>query len=121
MRAALALALVACAHRVGDDGALADDAVARVVRRQQGDIRACYDVGLSRTPGLAGELHLELAIEPSGATRDATIRASSLASADVERCLVDIASRWRFPSAPAGRRVSLPLVFAPEEDLEAPP
>lgn len=125
---ALVFVLVACAHAVGDDpqgahasGALTDDAVARVVRRQQDDIRACYDLGLSRVHGLAGNVHLDFAIEASGATSGATIRASTLESDEVERCLVDIASRWRFPSARVRRVVSLPLAFAPEEDLDAPP
>jgi TonB family protein len=117
----LPLVLVACAHSVGADGALTDDAVARVVRRQQDDIRACYDIGLSRIHGLSGTVRLDFAIEPSGATSGATIRESTLESDEVERCLVDIASRWRFPSATARRVVSYPLVFAPEEELDAPP
>ena len=117
----LVFALAACAHPVGTDGRLTDDAVTRVVRRQQDDIRACYDIGLSRIHGLAGTVRLEFAIEPSGATTGATIRESTLESEEVERCLVDIASRWRFPSAPQRRTVKLPLAFAPEEDLDAPP
>ena len=115
------LALAACAHTVGADGALTDDAVARVVRRHQDDIRACYDIGLARVHGLTGTVRLDFAIEASGATTGATIRDSTLANDDVERCLVDIASRWRFPSAQARRVVSYPLAFAPEEDLDAPP
>jgi TonB family protein len=124
----LVLVLVACAHAVGDDpqgahasGALTDDAVARVVRRRHDDIRACYDIGLARVHGLAGTVRLDFAIEASGATTGARIRESTLESDEVDRCLVDIASRWRFPSAQVRRTVSLPLEFAPEEDLDAPP
>jgi TonB family protein len=109
--------LFACAHHGPLDGRTID----RVVRRQEGDIRACYDIGLSRDAGLAGTMRLDFTIEPSGATTAATVSESTLEHPQVEQCIVDIVSRWRFPSSDVKTDVGYPLAFAPEEDLDAPP
>jgi TonB family protein len=109
--------LFGCAHT----GPLDERTIDRVVRRHEGDIRSCYDIGLSRIAGLSGTLRLEFTIEPSGATADARVRDSTLEHPEVERCLVAIVARWRFPASDAKTEVAYPLVFAPEEELDAPP
>jgi TonB family protein len=109
--------LLGCAHT----GPLDERAIDRVVRRHEGDIRSCYDIGLSRIAGLAGTLRLDFTITPSGATTGARISESTLEHPEVERCLVDIVSRWRFPASDTKTDVAYPLAFAPEEDLDAPP
>ena len=116
-RALVLAAVLACAHT----GPLDERAIDRVVRRHEGDIRACYDIGLARVAGLAGTLRLDFTIEPSGATTGARVSESTLEHPEVERCLVDIVGRWRFPESAASTPVAYPLAFAPEEDLDAPP
>jgi len=117
-----AILLVACGHTSAPvEGPLPQRAIDRVVRRHEDDVRACYDIGLSRDPGLRGTLRLVLTIDPSGAPKDVAVRDSTLAHAEVERCLVAVAGRWRFPSATASTPVELPLYFAAEEDFEDPP
>jgi TonB family protein len=110
-----ALALAACAHT----SPLSQAQIDRVVRRHERDIRACYDVGLSREPGLAGRLRVDFVVEPSGATTGARVSDSTLEHAEVERCIVVVVSRWRFPSSSARTDVGIPLAFAPEEEFEA--
>ncbi len=114
MLVVFALAL-ACTHT----GPLPTTTVDRVMRKHQGDIRACYDIGLSRNAGLAGTLVLEFTIEPDGTTTDPRVHDSSLEHPEVERCLVDVALRWRFPESTARTPVSAPLAFSPEESLDA--
>lgn len=112
----LALA-TACAHT----GPLPTATIDRVMRKHQRDIRACYDIGLSRNAGLAGTLVLEFTIEPNGTTTQPRVRDSSLEHPDVEACLVDVAARWRFPESTARTPVAAPLAFSPEETLDALP
>jgi outer membrane biosynthesis protein TonB len=107
--------LTGCAHT----GPLSTATIDRVMRKHQRDIRACYDIGLSRIADLSGTLVLEFTIEPSGTTTAPSVRDSTLEHPDVEACLVDVATRWRFPESTARTPVSAPLAFAPEESLDA--
>ena len=117
MRPALVVfALLGCAHT----GPLPRATIDRVVRRHEGDIRSCYDIGLSRIAGLAGTLRLHFIIAASGATTGASVTDSTLEVPEIDRCLVDIVGRWRFPASDTTTAVTYPLAFAPEEEFAAP-
>ena len=111
--------LAACSH-APVQGQLSQQAIDKVVRRHRGEVRSCYDIGLSRNAALAGRVDLLFTVAPSGVPQAVRIGASQLEQPEVERCLLAVAARWRFPRATTSTPVELPLQFAAEEDFADP-
>lgn len=86
-----------------------------VIASKRAQIRFCYERVLQRQPGLAGKVTLRFSIAPHGGVPFASIAASGLGSAEVERCLVGRARTWLFPRPADGGsvQVTYPFVFKP--------
>jgi hypothetical protein len=96
-------------------GSIDPQSVRRVVRAHAGQIRACYESALSRTPGIAGKVVVQWVIGSDGRVTKVQIAESSLKSADIEGCLQTKIATWRFPKPTGGGLVVVnhPFVFRP--------
>jgi hypothetical protein len=94
-------------------GSLPADVIQRVVRRHMGEIRYCYEQGLTSNPSLAGSVKIHFVIAADGAVATATDTDSTLASPTVTSCIVRTFLRMTFP-APSGGIVTAtyPFTFA---------
>ncbi len=66
----------------------------RLIRRELGQIRACYEQGLMGSPGLAGTVTVRFTISPTGAVSEAS--ATGL-TAPVATCVADRIKTIAFP------------------------
>ncbi|MBN2496362.1 MAG: energy transducer TonB [Deltaproteobacteria bacterium] len=87
--------------------------VRSIVRRQLAGLRACYTDALERKPGLAGEVGLRFEIDGRGRVGSPEITRDSVGDAAMASCILEIASRLRFPERPERRvwQVDYPLRF----------
>ncbi|MCB0350957.1 MAG: AgmX/PglI C-terminal domain-containing protein [Bdellovibrionales bacterium] len=99
-------------ERVGtDSGGLDRDAIAEVVRRNQGQIMFCYEQGLQASPGLNGRVAVRWTIGSEGQVKVAKVENTSLASKMVEDCIVMRLKTWKFPLPEGGVDVSVTYPF----------
>ncbi len=94
-------------------GSLDRDAIGRVARAHQGDIRQCYETALQRDPPLRGVARARIVISPRGEVRSASIAEGQGIHPDVDACIETKIRRWRFPDPPGGGLVIVvfPFVF----------
>ena len=93
------------------------EAIRRVVQENLKQIKACYEKGLNRNPGLYGKIVIRWTIGPGGRVTTAGIKSSTMDSAEVENCAVARLRLWKFPEPPVGELadVSYPFVFQAQE------
>jgi hypothetical protein len=95
-------------------GALPHEVIERVVRRNYGRFRACYEKGLRRNPKLEGRVAVRFVIGLDGRVTNAKKGESDIPDAAVVSCIVAGFTTLQFP-APGGGPVSVvyPIRFAP--------
>lgn len=95
-------------------GALDPSLIRRVVRRHRNETRHCYEQALQLRPELAGRVQARFVIDPSGSVLGASLQSSTISSARVEDCVLQVVRRMSFPATPGGRTsiVSYPWVFS---------
>jgi hypothetical protein len=95
------------------DGGLDREAIAEVVRRNQGQIMFCYEQGLQSSPGLNGRVAVRWTIGAEGQVKVASIESTTLMSQTVEECIVMRLKTWKFPFPQGAVDVSVtyPFVF----------
>lgn len=117
MRTMLSVMIVAAATLAGrvhaGEGGISKDQIRKVVRAHIGEVRDCYNQGLQRDPELAGRLVVGFEIAGSGAVKQATIRESTIADAEVGTCIAAKVQAWQFPAANAATTVEYPFVLEP--------
>ena len=98
-------------------GSIDKEAIRRVVQANLKQIKACYEKGLNREPGLYGKIVIQWTIGPGGKVLEAGIKSTTMNSSDVENCSVARLKTWKFPEPPAGEVavVSYPFVFQAQE------
>lgn len=79
----------------GGKGFSADE-IRRVVMSHLGQIRACYESELDKSPGLKGSVTVGWHISPSGAVPRATVASSTLNNGRVEGCITRVVKGWTF-------------------------
>ena len=86
------------------------------VRRYLPATRACYENRLKDIPTLAGKITLEYVVGINGKVKQVAVTNSSLHDEKVERCLVSVVKRFRFPELKDKREAVLeyPIVFEPK-------
>jgi hypothetical protein len=86
------------------------DEIKQVVRAHLLEIRACYERGLVRVPGLNGTLRVSFTIPPGGAVESAQ---TELGFPDelVADCITGIVKTFVFPPAPGTVVVTYPFVL----------
>lgn len=85
-----------------------------VVRAAQDDFAQCYEAALARQPTLTLHLELAVSIGPNGRV-DAVSLEGTHSQSTLAQCVVQRASRLRFPRRMAGTRYAFPLDFHPAE------
>lgn len=100
-------------ERTAGTGTLSSSNIASVFRRREGDIRRCYERGVSRDPGLRGRIVIQLTIGDGGRVDDVRLRENELGE-DVGTCIVGAVRRWRFESPQGGTvQVQKAYILAP--------
>ncbi|MBX9768362.1 MAG: AgmX/PglI C-terminal domain-containing protein [Bdellovibrionales bacterium] len=96
-------------------GSIDKEAIRRVIISKLGELKACYNRSLNRSPGLEGKIVLEWLIGNGGRVLEARVKTTTMNNPEVEQCCVNRLKGWRFPDPPAGQeaQVAYPFVFAP--------
>jgi hypothetical protein len=95
-------------------GELAGAAVVHFIGSHAARALWCYQHALARRPSLRGRLSVRVAIGGTGKIENATIVASELDDADLERCIAGHALRGYFPAPKDGVvTVTYPLELTP--------
>lgn len=92
-------------------GGLDMDSIREIIMRNMGQIRYCYEQGLQKHPSLAGRVTVNWQISGSGRVSAASIRHSSVRSAQVESCMLAKIQNWQFPKPHGGVNVAVVYPF----------
>lgn len=108
-------AKAAPAETVDVEGGLDKAIIRRVVRAHIGEIRYCYNQGLSEDPELAGRVVVQMTIGSDGKVAEATVASTDIEETEVPQCIAEAAARWRFPKPPGAKNavVTYPFVLEP--------
>ncbi|MCB0389851.1 MAG: AgmX/PglI C-terminal domain-containing protein [Bdellovibrionales bacterium] len=95
------------------EGGLDKDVIARVIEKNLGQIRYCYERQLSANPELYGKVLVKFTINGTGTVSAQNIGLTTLKSAMVEGCILRRVSGWKFPTPKGGTqvRVTYPFLF----------
>lgn len=94
-------------------GCLTQQVVLRVLSRANSQARYCYEKELQRNPNLAGKITTSFQIGSTGVIKSSRVAASTMGNANVEKCLLRVISRLRFPPCRGGgvADVTYPWIF----------
>src|SRR5690606_27549805 len=87
--------------QVSGHGGLEREVVRRVVRRNEAQVRHCYERSLQGDPELAGRVELKFLISPSGAVQSTAILRSEVGR-EVGECIASAVRRMSFPAPEGG-------------------
>ncbi len=90
-------------------GSLKKEQVLKVVTAYMGQIEYCYERQLQKEPKLHGKILINVAIDFSGAVKNATPQSSSIGSPTVDSCVSAVFRRMPFPAQniPTEAKVSI--------------
>lgn len=97
-------------------GSLHRELITRVVRSKRRAMRRCYEDGLKGHARLSGDITIRFTIAGDGTVGRASVESSAIGDDAVERCMLDLIERARFPP-PQGAGMTIveyPLTFAPQ-------
>lgn len=88
--------------------------IQRVIRGGHTAFQRCYEQALARNPAAQGRVTVRFTVEGNGKVGAVTIDSLEIGDPEMDRCLVRVFKRLRFPGA-RGSRISIayPLVFRP--------
>ena len=94
-------------------GCLILQVVLRVLSRANSQARYCYEKELQRNPNLSGKITTAFQIGSTGSIKSSRIAASTMGNSSVEKCLLRVISRLRFPPCRGGgvADVTYPWIF----------
>jgi TonB family protein len=75
--------------------------------------RRCYETLAASEPSLTGTVVVGFMIRADGAVTEATVRSSTFARPNMERCVLDIVRATVFPPDDNDTWISLPIKFGP--------
>lgn len=94
-------------------GSIDRDAIDAAIRAHRDEFRYCYEREVnSGHPNLAGKIVTAFVIGGSGRASQLSIASSSMDSAGVEKCVLDVISRIQFPQPAGNVPVSIKYPFA---------
>jgi len=93
------------------EGGLTADQIARVVKKNLGAVRYCYERQLAANPNLYGKIKVQFVIAPTGKVTSQNIKSSTMKSALVEGCILRKIKRWAFPLPKGGTEVAVSYPF----------
>lgn len=88
--------------------------IQRVIQRNFGRFRACYETGLKSNPALAGRVSVALTIGADGAVNSVANAGSDLPDAGVVSCIVRNFGGLNFPAPDAVVHIVYPLALSPQ-------
>jgi len=90
------------------------ESLLRLTRNRMGPLQACYEVGLRKTPTMAGRVVLRFAIRPDGLLEEVQVVEDQLEGYGVADCVRSRVAAWRTPFRPKDRvTVEYPFDFTP--------
>lgn len=87
--------------------------IAQLMKAQVPTVQACYERRLRASEGLVGRWRIAYTVTQEGHVRDATATGLDRQDAELESCIVDRVSTWRFDRIIADQPVQRSLRFAP--------
>lgn len=101
-------------------GSLDQALIRAVVRAHRQEVRTCYEQQLRKYPELKGKVAVKFHIATSGSVSSSAVEESTVANAELERCVVGKVATWIFPK-PKGRGevvVTYPFIFEAAAAIE---
>jgi len=84
------------------------------------DLKSCYADGLRKNSEMKGKVVMGWSMDPQGRVSGAEVQTSQLNNKQVEKCMVDRLSNWRFPHqaklSSSKDRMTYTFQFVPERD-----
>lgn len=96
---------------ISGGGGLSNDDIWAVIRRNQGQIRFCYEQGLQSDPKLKGVVRTSFTINANGQVAGVSIVGTTLNSKIVEDCISLRIKSWKFPLPQGGQSISINVPF----------
>lgn len=108
-----ALSTVALSQELVLEGGLDRSVVQATIAKYLSQVRACYESGLKRNPGLGGQVTMAFEIGGAGDLNFAKVQKTSLDDGEVEQCISQRMMTWKFPKPRGGVavKVSYPFVL----------
>ncbi len=94
-------------------GGLDRDVIAKVIKKNIGQIRYCYERQLAANPNIYGKVMVNFTIAASGKVATKNVKNTTLKNSMVEGCMLRRIARWKFPEPKGGTtvNVSYPFLF----------
>lgn len=96
---------------ISGGGGLSNEDIFAVIRRNQGQIRFCYEQGLQSDPKLKGTVKTNFTINSNGQVSVISIAGTTLNSKMVEDCIALRIKSWKFPLPQGGQEVTIAVPF----------
>jgi hypothetical protein len=108
-----ALSSVPLSQELVLEGGLDRSVVQATIAKYLSQVRACYETGLKKNPGLGGQVTMNFEINGAGDLNFAKVQKTSLDNAEVENCISQKMMTWKFPKPRGGVavKVSYPFVL----------
>jgi hypothetical protein len=108
-----ALSTMALSQELVLEGGLDRSVVQATIAKYLSQVRACYELGLKRNPGLGGQVTMAFEIGGAGDLNFAKVQKTSLDDSEVEQCISTRMMGWKFPKTRGGVsvKVSYPFVL----------
>jgi TonB family protein len=90
--------------------------VRSVIKGKLGEVKYCFQRGLSKKPTLEGQVMVQFVIGASGEVFEPKVQSSSLNHSETEECIINRVRSWRFPP-PEGGRTVVTYPFAMRSDV----
>ncbi len=104
-------AVIPLGTEVISGGGLSNEDIFAVIRRNQGQIRFCYEQGLQSDPKLKGTVKTNFTINANGQVASVAIAGTTLNSKIVEDCISLRIKSWKFPLPQGGQAVTVGVPF----------
>jgi hypothetical protein len=95
-------------------GSLSREEIQRVVKRHMNQIKYCYEKQLAKSPNLQGKVVAFWVIAGTGLVQTAKASQNTMSNKAVEKCIIKVVKRMRFPRPKGGGVVTVtyPFVFS---------
>jgi TonB family protein len=98
-------------------GKLDKELIQKIIRRHMPEIKWCYQQGLQKNSKLEGKVVVNFTISSVGKVIQTGIKQSTMHNDEVEQCVLNKISRWKFPEPKGGGIVGVnyPFIFKTTE------
>lgn len=93
------------------DGGLDAYVVQATIAKYLNQVRACYEQGLQKNPGLTGKVTVNFEVAGNGSVNYSRVHSSTLGNAQVEKCITTKMMNWVFPKPRGGVKVPIKYPF----------